>query len=206
MKISRILLNFLSFPDSRFQTKAEAIETAMTGNANFPAPIPTIADLSDAITAFSGALSAAQSKDKTKVEVRKDMRAQLETLLVNLAAYVTQVAAGSRTIMVSSGFDVSSDVKNPRILGQLNNFQVLPGANSGEAKLSLDSVDNRTGYYYQYALDPITAESVWVSVYNSHCSITITGLEPLKKYWFRVLVTGTRNQSAQTEAISRTIL
>jgi hypothetical protein len=206
MKQTKILTNFLRLTDSKFQTKSEAIQVAMTGNANFPSPVPTIADLTTAINLYSVALSAAESKDKTKIAIKNDMRTSLETALVNLAASVTATAAGSRSMLVSSGFDVSSDVKNPRVLGGVENFQVLAGASPGEVISSVNSVLNGNGYIYQYTPDPLAADSNWVSLYSSSCSAAITGLQALKKYWFRIIITGSRNQSVQTDAISKTVV
>jgi hypothetical protein len=206
MKNARVLLNFLSFADSKFQTKAQVIETSMTGNANFPTPDPKIADVTDALNAFSTAFTESQSRDKTKIAIRKDMRAILETLLVNLAAYVNQASGGSRSIMLSSGYDVNSEGKNTLTLGALENFQVVQGINPGEAISSLDGVDNSTGYLHQYTTDPLTAESNWATVTSTYCSETIKGLQPLTKYWFRIIVTGRRKQTAQTDAISKTIV
>jgi hypothetical protein len=205
MKIPKILFNFRRQSDSKFQTRAEAIETAMNGNPNFPAPVPAIADLTDAINAYSAALSGAQSRDRTKIEIKKDMRRQLETLLVNLAASVTCTAAGSRSIMISSGFDVNSGTMNARILGTGENFQLRYGKNPGKVISSINGVANATKYIHQYTPDPVTANSKWTSIYSSSCKTTITGLEPLKRYWFRIIITGWRNQQVQTDAISKTV-
>jgi hypothetical protein len=206
MKNPKILLNFSSLSNPKMLAKAEFIETSMNGNANFPAPVPTIAELTSAVNAYSGAFADAQSGDKTKIEIRKEMRQQLETLLVSLSAYVTQVANGNRSILVSSGYTVSSESKSKRTIGALENFQVVQGINPGEAISSLDSVDYSTGYMHQYTTDPLTAESNWTTVTSTYCSETIKGLQPLTKYWFRIIVTGRRKQTAQTDAISKTIV
>jgi hypothetical protein len=206
MKKSKILLNFSSYSDSKFQTKSEAILAAMTGNANFPSPVPTIADLTTAINLYAVALSAAESKDKTKIAIKNDMRTSLETLLVNLAASVTATAAGNRSMLISSGFDVSSDTRNQRVLGAVENFQVVPGASSGEMISSVNSVLNAKSYIHQYTPDPVTPDSSWAFAYSSACSATIAGLQPVKKYWFRIIVAGAHNQSVQTDAISKAVV
>jgi hypothetical protein len=52
-------------------------------------------------------LSNAAGRDKTLVSIKNDKRAELRTLLAELADYVTSVCNGDRTMLLSSGFDLA---------------------------------------------------------------------------------------------------
>ncbi len=206
MKRARILIDFTRASDPVLESEAQKIVTAMTGNANFPSPVPTLDKVSDAIQNFSDALAAAKMGDKAKVAIKTDMRNALITMLLNLADYVTATANGDRAMLISSGFKVSKGTRNPRTLGDVNNFRVELGPNSGEALLSVDGVKCVDSYFFQCTLAPATNESNWTPGITSKNTFTFTGLEPLKQYSFRIAVSGSNNQVVYTEVITKTIL
>jgi hypothetical protein len=63
---------------------AQAIITAMTNNARFPSPVPTLAVLAAAVTALQSAQSAALARTKGAVTARNDTKAALVALLQQL--------------------------------------------------------------------------------------------------------------------------
>lgn len=204
MKNPTIILNFRRLSDANLEIKAQAISAAMTGNANFPTPTPDLAAFNTMIQAYSDALSAAKTRDKVKVSIKKDRRAELVALLIQLANYVSFTAAGDRSILMSSGFDLGRDSANPQPLQKPQNFKVSFGENSGELITSLSSVAGARTYIHQITPAPATDQSIWESVYLGSVTNTFSGLEPLKQYCFRVAVAGSKGQVVYTEIITKT--
>ncbi|MEO5941820.1 MAG: hypothetical protein ABIP30_10590 [Ferruginibacter sp.] len=67
MKTSKLNLAFSRYTDDSQETKAESILQGLTGNANFPSPVPSLTELQTGITNYSTALVAAATKDRVKV-------------------------------------------------------------------------------------------------------------------------------------------
>src|SRR5277367_5770308 len=104
MRTSKAILNFTGLSDGNLESVALSIIDHITDNANFPNPVPSIAEVTAAVTDFSNALSGAKSRDKAQVELKNIKKAVMIALLKSLAAYVTFTANGNRNIIATSGF------------------------------------------------------------------------------------------------------
>jgi hypothetical protein len=72
---------------------AQAIVTAMTGNANFATPEPTLPSVATAINDLANAETATQARTRGAAATRNDKLATLVQLLEQLKAYVQKTAA-----------------------------------------------------------------------------------------------------------------
>ena len=72
---------------------AQAIVTAMTGNANFATPEPTLPSVTTAINDLANAETATQARMRGAAATRNDKLATLVQLLEQLKAYVQKTAA-----------------------------------------------------------------------------------------------------------------
>ncbi len=207
MRKPKIVFDFLRASNPNLETQAGTILAAMTNNQYFVNPTPSLGDVNAALQQFAAALYASQSGSKFYIEQRKEARLklELELKLKRLANYVMPIAGDSRPIMVSSGFIVNSETKNVTVLGALENFAVTPGANSGEAMLSVNPVDNKESYIFYYTLAG-TDNIIWEHEPGNLPWFLLKGLQPLKPYLFKIKVTGNKNQSAETEIITKIIL
>ena len=205
MKTPKIVISFTTLSDGNLESKALSIVDAMTDNPNFPTPDPTLAELNAAVTEYSTALAGARTKDKVQVELKNIKRAALIAVLKNLAAYVNFTSKGDRSIMASSGFDITKDVYGSIVMSAPNNFKVVSGENPGEAFLKVSGIKGIKTYAYQYTADPLTDASVWVTKYVTTRSHTFEGLETAKKYWFRVAAIGSGDQIMYTDPIAMVV-
>ena len=205
MKKSRTIINFTRLSDGDLEAKALSIVDKMTDNPNFPNPVPSLADVSAALTEYSAAFSNAQNKDKVQVAIKNIKREALEDLLRSLAAYVNFTANGNRSVIVSAGFDANKESTSASPMPDPKNFRVVSGRNSGEAVTSVSGVRGVKSYVHQYTPDPLTDTSVWQSKYATSRTNTFVGLESSKKIWFRVAATGTDGQIVYTEPLSMII-
>jgi hypothetical protein len=177
-------------------TYASRIVTCMTGNAAFPSPVPTLAEVTAAITSLQAAESAALARTKGAVTTRNEQRAVLVALLRHLQAYIqVQADAGgdnAASIIESAGVAVrKTPVRKPRV------FAAKPGANSGTVDLVTAAAGQRASYEWQYSAD---GGKTWVTVPATlQAKTTVTGLTPGATVEFRfksVVKTGESDWSA----------
>lgn len=202
MRTPRIVTGFSSLTDANFQNKAEGIYDSMNGNTNFPSPVPDMATLQAAITAYNQALTAAQSRDKNDVAVKNEKRSELNDLLTSLAAYVNFAADGDRTILISSGFDLAKE-GDTTPLQKPENIQVEDGVNTGELTVSVTAVKGAKSYVHQFTQDPVTASSQWTHVNSTASRYTFKNLAGATRYWCRVAAIGAYDQMVISDSASR---
>jgi hypothetical protein len=192
--MKRLNLGFRRYTDAALLVEAQAILAALTGNAFFPTPTPTLPALESAIEAYMTALSAAQEGGKTDVATKNARKLELVDLLIQLGNYVMLTANGDEVMLVSSGIPVTKDRQPLPPLGTPEILKIENGINSGELLMTIAALPGARTYVYQYALDPLTDESSWVSNNSTLVKFSFSNLEAGKKYWFRVVAYGRNEQ------------
>ena len=156
-------------------TYAGGMVKAMTGNASFPNPTPTLLAVTQAIADLQAAETAALARTKGAVSVRNEKLAALVALLKQLGRYIQAMAdAGAE----SGGVAVrKTPTRAPRV------FHAAAGAVSGSAKLVAASAGPRSSYEWQYSLD---GGKTWVpAAVTVKASTTVAGLAPAATAQFR---------------------
>ena len=195
MKKSKVNTGFSKYSDADLATKSEAIHEGMTNNPYFTDPVPTLAALQAAITAFTEALTNAASRDKVKVAIKNECRQVLEDLLMQLARYVNFLANGNEAMLTSTNFELGMP-GDPTSLEQPGPLTISNGITTGELLVRLKKVKGAYSYMYQVTPDPMTPESIWQSESGPRSSNTFSGLVPGQKYWFRIAAVGAFSQVA----------
>lgn len=158
----KISKSFTELSDASFITFNEGILTAMTGNAYYPTPAPTLATLTTQKTEFEDALAAAADGGKTLTAAKNQKRALLTETLYLLANYVETTALGDEVKLLSSGFDVYNTERSPRPLPAVPlNLRLSDGNLSGEVKVKVEPVEFATGYELRYSQDDFTIDMRW---------------------------------------------
>lgn len=202
---NKIVTGFSSLTDAGFLNKAQAINSSMTGNANFPDASPSLAEITTAIQAYSTALTAAvQSRSRNDVAVKNEKRNDLNDLLTSLAGYVNFVADGDKTMLVSSGYDLAKEGDSTP-LQKPDNIQVADGINPGELVVSVTAVKGARSYVHQYTQDPVTAESDWTHTTSTSSKYIFKNLDSAKRYWCRVAAVGAYEQVVISDPASRVV-
>ena len=177
MRTSKAILNFTGLSDGNLESVALSIIDSMTDNANFPNPVPSLSEVTAAVTDFSSALSGAKSGDKAQIELKNIKKAAMIDLLKRLAAYVTFTANGNRNVIATSGFTISKDGSSSRAMTAPASFKMTVGKTPGQATSTVSGVKGVKAYAHQYTADPMTDASVWQSELVTSRSHTFTGLE-----------------------------
>lgn len=180
--------------------KALLVETKMTGNADFPTPDPTLAELKAGREALEAAITEAAGGDHAKIFARNVAEAALDDLLVRMALYVTNTSAGNELEILSSGFELR---KQPEPIGPLDapeDLEARTGAKPGEVDLRCKPV--KGAYYYQVqinATDPDVEANWTLLALVSRASYQATALDPGKHYWFRMSALGAAGASPYSD-------
>ena len=91
--------------------RVQGVLTGLTGNPAFATPAPPLADVTTALTGFTTALADAVNRDRELVAAKNAKRAELVSLMRQLASYVTITSDGDMTKLLSSGFPHQKPVR-----------------------------------------------------------------------------------------------
>jgi hypothetical protein len=179
-------------------TRAQQIVAALTGNPNFTAPHPTLAEVTTAINELEAAANAAQA---ARYEARARTAAQslkeeaLVRIMSQLVAHVASVAGDDPDKVLSAGLDVRAASSTPSAPTTPPVLTATTGDHEGEIDLSWDTIRNARSYTIERSADPPTTDSWTHAEISIRSSITLEGLTSGTRYWFRVAAVTTNGQS-----------
>ncbi|MEY2565388.1 MAG: hypothetical protein QOH88_3581 [Verrucomicrobiota bacterium] len=189
----RVSLSFARKIDTDLIAFVRNIIALMTGNPLYLTPLPTLAVLTTAVNALETAVHDALDGGKIAIATRNAARAEMLSLLRQLAAYVTGNCNADLVALLSSGFE---SVKTPSPVGILpapENLRLSITGISGELFLRFDRVQNAANYSVQAAQSP---DGPWQDRGLSTATrVMINGLTPGKVYWVRACANGSAGPS-----------
>jgi hypothetical protein len=168
--------------------RARAIIAALTGNADFPTPAPTLAAVGAAADAVEAADTAVLNNGGKQDYLTRSLRAQeLRDLLLLLGAYVQVTSGGDPEKILSAGYPYRKAAEPVGPLPAPGNLRIEFSKLSGQLDLTWDRVPGRMFYEGQWnQVDP-GVEDDWKGLVNlSDNTYTVKGLTPGKLYYFRV--------------------
>lgn len=149
--IVKISISFLNDDnDADLIVSTNGIITALTGNASFANPVPTLAEITTSLGIFTTAVSEAAGGGVALTAARNDKREALATLLRDLAAWVQLNCGGDLAILLTSGFPTQKPTRQP--VGELHppsNLQVKLGIRSGQLISKADPVPGASIYNWR---------------------------------------------------------
>lgn len=199
---AKALTSFSKYSDSVLETKTQLIIASMTGNTNFPTPSPALTEITAAAAAFSTALTNAGTGNRIDIAVKNNLREELVAPLRRLAEYVSFTANGDRSILLSSGFDISKEPASVTIT-KPENFRIENGPNSGQLRFVVDSVYGAKSYLHEYTTDDTLQPQNWQSNISTSAKLVISNLQPGTRYYCRVAAVGSNDQVVYSDLMSR---
>src|ERR1035437_8892418 len=193
--VRKIITDYRKLSDGNFVTKVSNIITAMTGNPDFPTPIPPLSDLSAALGEFVTAMAAAGEGGKALVEIKNQKRIALAELVSQLGLFIMYTANGNTTVLAGTGYDLTK-IPGSQTLANPGAVKIKDGVSSGLLDTSLRRPSGAKSFLYQLTSDPLTAQSTWQSVPGSKTKYTFTDLTPGQKYWVRFGAVGKGSEIA----------
>lgn len=203
--MNRISIDFKKDLQGKLPLTARRVIDQMSINkALFPDPPPALNKLRKVIPEYETSLARAKNRDKYLVSVKNDLKAIVIDLLQELVFYVTVVSRGDKTTLLSSGFDVTNGSENSDKQPVIQKLQVNIEI-SGMAITQVKNVTNTIAFIHQYTTEPPTKDTIWVSEGSSLSRYTFEGLQPDKRYWFRVVAIGYYGLRGYSPVVSKVI-
>jgi hypothetical protein len=192
-RMSKVKLGLNSLNADATVAFANTVKTAMTGNANFATPNPTLAAFGALITtanakiaAYNSALAAAQ----TALADRDAALAALRTSFSQLGDYVQNIAAGDKVKIESAGIPVRA-AQAPVTMTQVLELALSPGDSPGSVDAMWKPVAGARSYESQVNTVNPDVEANWsFKKSTSKSSDTLAGLTSGAKLWVRVRAIG----------------
>ena len=141
----RVSLGFAKLPDKELDNFALSVKTSMTGNAAYPTPPVTLANLETARGDFEAKIAAASTGGPPDTAAKNDSRANLLGMLRQLALYVQMNCNNDMATLLSSGFQAASTNRTSTPLEQPTELVIDNGV-SGQLVASVKPVKNTSLY------------------------------------------------------------
>jgi hypothetical protein len=185
-------------------SESKAIVLGMTGNKDFPQPVPALADVTQAIDNLVAANVIAQSRTKGTTAHMHSFLRTLEILLYQLVTYAEGVANSDPTNAQAILTGIPLTLR--KVAVQINNgYRVHPTKTPGELFIMTPKVLYAT-YNFESTTDPTNPGS-WVSIYKcSKCKFIKTGLISGTRYFIRVKVTDRSGESLPGNVLNSIVL
>ena len=189
-------------------TLANNIKTAMTGNASFATPTPTLTALGTLITTAQTKLAdftAAQQTAQTRTSERNDAFDALESALTQLAGYVEAASGGDAAKIQSAGMDVQGARTPVGVPAQVLNLAVTAGDFEASLDAAWDPVRGAKSYEVQTSADPMSATSWAPKLTAAKSSTSLSSLTSGNKVWVRVRAIGAAGAGPWSDPAVKTV-
>jgi hypothetical protein len=200
----KVKLNFTKLSIAEKLSRAQQIVASLTGNPNFPAPQPTLAQLNDALQAASITAQKARQEAKTATSEQESKEETLNQLITQLGGHVESVSGGDETKILSAGLDVratGSPGSDPPSLPKA--VALTEGDHSNELDAGWDSVTGARSYVVQLSADPPTPTSWQPGTVVARSHATLSGLQSGTRYWVRVAAVNANGQSGWSDPATK---
>lgn len=181
--------------EAPFTDKVTTLLEWMTANPKYPTPSPTLAVVQTAFSAYKVATAEAAQGGVANTAARDARRAELVSLLRQLANYVSATANGDLETLISSGFPIQKPDRNP--IGPLP-APFAPAMAQGPVTGSLSAVVSPIygGFTYNWRLALASAPTVFVQTAQTTAArVLFTGLTAGQLYNVEVNVVGAAGTS-----------
>ncbi|MHB1178391.1 MAG: hypothetical protein ACYCZO_08675 [Daejeonella sp.] len=205
MRTPTLVKDYSRLSDNNLEFRAEAIAVSLADNPNFKATIPTLANFTRILAAFTSAMENINTGDRVNIAIKNQAREDLITSMKQLALNIESITPGDRAKLISSGFEIAADGDGAPSLEAPQNFKLREGKNPGEIISSVQGVPNAVSYMHEYTEDPIIPESRWISKVSSMREHTFKGLRSGLKVHVRVAVIGRKGQEVYSNTLTRIV-
>ncbi|MBP1641129.1 MAG: hypothetical protein H6Q17_2712 [Bacteroidetes bacterium] len=203
MKRIKVLLSFIKLAVASKIAFYRNVVTKMTGNAAIPTTDVPLTEATAVTDGLEKAQIAAQDGSHTAIALLHEAEAKADAVFRILAANVDRVADGDEAIILSTGFEPSSQPE----AHQKAALTAVDGSHSGSVKLVAKAIRNAGAYLWQSAKDTLPAtEEGWKDMDKStSASIEKDGFIAGCRYYFRVAMVTPSGTTDYTEPVSKIV-
>jgi len=183
----RVSLAFARLPDKELDNFTLSVKNSLTGNAAYPTPPVTLANLETARADLEQKIADAASGGPPDTAAKNDSRANLLGMLRQIASYVQINCNNDMATLLSSGFQAMSTNRAQTPLDKPTSL-VIENGGSGQLVASVDPVKNTS--LYEGRVKGSTGD--WLpSVFTGDSQhIEFNGLTPGQNYTIQVRALG----------------
>ena len=192
--------------EDSFTSKTATLLEWMTNNTKYPTPTPALNVIQTAFDAYKLAVAEAAQGGREKTAARNARRAELASLLRQLANYVSSTANGDLETLISSGFPIQKVVRPPiGLLPAPDAPNVSQGELSGTLRAVISPVNGASAYNWRVAL--ASAPTVYVqTAQTTGGRNTFAGLTPGQTYNVEANAVGAAGVSDWSDAGSLMVI
>jgi hypothetical protein len=163
--------------DSQLIFSVRVIISSLTGNADYPAPSPSLPVMQAAADDFQSAIAAAADGGKALTSQKNQKRKALVVLVRALACYVQATCNGDYTVLLRSGFPAHKSRAPIGTLTAPSKLRVFLGSLTGQLDASVAPLFG--ALTYNWRLTTAAQPDVLVQTkQTSAASVTFSGLTP----------------------------
>jgi hypothetical protein len=199
----KIVNNRRKIRQNELAVLSRCVVNKMEDNPVFPNPPAALAELKKIIPEYQSALAHALGRDIEIVALKDKKKKIVLNLLDQLATYATIICKGDRTLLLSSGFDITK-AGGAGHAPAIEKLEVILGE-SGEVTIRIKNATAAVAFMFEYTTESPEPNTIWKSRGSSLRAHTIKGLTSGKRYWFRGVAIGSGEQFAISNVISRVI-
>lgn len=172
--------------------RARAIVLALTGNADFTTPVPTLLVVTAATDAVEAADAAVLNNGGKQDYLARDQRVQeLRDLLTLLGSYVQVTSGGDPEKILSAGYPTRKPAEPVGPMTQVGDLQATANKLVGVIDLRWNRAKGRMFYEAQQNDGDPLVEANWNPLINLSSNVyKVKDLESGKAYSFRVRAVG----------------
>ncbi|MET3126720.1 hypothetical protein ABID42_001822 [Arcicella rosea] len=161
MSTVKVIISFSRLRDDDLDTQSQVIISKLTGNVNFPNPIPTLAEITASRNAYVDALIVSKTGGRQETLKKNHARKELEQQLGLLALYIQANCKNDDLIALGSGFEIQKSKAPIGILAKPSNFKVENGPLAASLYASVDKIEGAKSYLFEITKAPVTEDSIW---------------------------------------------
>lgn len=182
--------------------KARFIVLSMTGNANFPSPVPPLGDITAITNALEAAALAAEGGGEDETAIMHEKESYLDRALTNEGMYVEVIAndtpAEAESIILGAG------MKSKKVpVHTAREFQVANTKIPGQVKMRTKFFP-RSSFIWQYR---VTTATAWLTAATTvKATFVLSGLSSAVRYSFRVAVVTKNGQGPWSNVLELVVM
>ncbi|WP_299289688.1 hypothetical protein [uncultured Mucilaginibacter sp.] len=205
MKNVTLIKDYSKLSESNLDLKGGKIIAALTGNTDFPATVPSLADFTTVKNTYSANLVAASSGDRAAIAMKNQDKDSLLGAMRMLAINLEGLSLGNQAKLAGTGFDLAASGSSVPAMLAPTGYTLTDGLNPGELKSTVKGVAQAVMYSHEYCLTQPDEDTNWVTWVTTTVSTTFTDLPSGTRIYARVAAIGRKDQLAYSDVLSRVV-
>ena len=208
IRMSKVKLGLRDLNATETVGLSNTIQTAMTGNPNFPTSNPPLGDVDLATTELTDKIAAydlAQAAAQTALSERDAAWAKVRNLLTQLGTYVENASGGDKIKIESAGMGVRSDATPVGIPAQVTSLVATAGEFDGSLDAAWAPVYGAASYEIETSVDPVTLSSWTFKQTSPKSSASLNSFTSGTRIWLRVRAVGAAGVGPWSDPAVKTV-